>query len=365
MGISLSKIFKGVSSSVQVGPARAIGIDVGASSVKVVELEDVENAIILKSYGELQLGPYGEKSLGEAVELESQKIVEAIVDVVREAGILAKEGVMAIPLSSSFMTVIPITAVTPEELASKIPVEARKYIPVPLPDMSLDWRELDSATEQKTNLHEVLIVAVENTALSRYRDLIRLTGLNAKPSEIEAFSSLRSLWKNSDQSVAVIDLGAKTSKLYIAKEGLLERVHRVSSGGALISKRIAEMSSVGFEEAENIKRTYVDGPEANKDILKATESVLERPLQEFKRIIDQYEIRTNQPLSRVILTGGVSTGSGTQLLIANLLNREVESADTFSKIAYPAFMEDTLLSISPSFHVATGAALRMFEESSK
>jgi len=361
MGISLSKIFKGVSASVKVGPKKVIGLDLGDSAIKAVELEESDGLIVLKTYGELQLGPYAGKDLGEVVDLEATKKVEAIVDLVREAGIGSKEGTMAIPLSASFMTVIPMTAASQEELSSKIPVEARKYIPVPLTDMSLDWRELDSAVNQTENLHEVLIVAVENTALVRYRDLIRLSGLSAAPSEIEAFSSLRSLWRSNDQSIAIVDLGAHTSKLYIAKDGLLERVHRVTAGGTMITKRLAELASMSFREAENLKRNQAEG--SNKsDVLKATESVLERPLQEFKRIIDQYEIRTNQPLSRVVVTGGVSNGVGNTLLVANALNREVESPDAFAKVAYPAFMEDTLLSISPSFHVAVGAALKTFEE---
>lgn len=359
MELPFGNLFKKIGASAPMGPSKVVGIDVGSASVKIVELEDTDSAIVLKSYGELQLGPYAGKALGEVADPPQDKVVEAVVDVIREAGIDAKDGVMAIPLNASFMTVIPLTLAEGDKLAAKIPVEARKYIPVPLPDVSLDWRELDTGAESSSNVHEVLIVAVETSALTRYTDLVRLTGLTAQPSEIEAFASLRALWHESDETIAVIDLGARMSKLYVAKDGLLERVHRVSGGGAQITRRLAEMRSVEFEEAENLKRS-TDG-EVAADALKATQSVLEAPLQEFKRIIDQYEMRQNAEVTRVVVTGGVSMGQGALNVVANGLGRDVEQANAFAKVAYPAFMEDTLKSISPTFHVALGAALKKFE----
>jgi len=362
MDFSFKKIFSKLGDTAPTRSSMAVGIDIGGSSVKVVELEDIEKAIALRTYGELQLGPYEGKPLGEIIALSEQHRVEAVTDVLREAGVKGRSGALAMPLSSSFLTVItlPVLPNAADDLAARIPVEARKYVPLPLSEVTLDWSEIPAAPTAN-NMHEIMLAAVENNALEEYRSLLTSIGMTSQPAEIEVFSLVRSIWRQGDTTLAIIDIGARGAKLYLVRQGNLERLHRVGQGGQEITRRVAETLGVPFEEAEDTKRSYDRAEEKGAAIYKATTMVLESPLSEFRRLIEQYEARTNAPLGRIVLGGGVFAGPYMLEFAQDRLGRQVELANPFSKVAYPAFLEDTLRQIGPSFGVAIGAALRAFQ----
>lgn len=362
MVFSFKKILSGLGEKAPAGPLSTVGIDIGGSTVKVVELEETPKAVTLRTYGELQLGPYEGKPLGEVVTLNEQHRVEAVTDVLREAGVVSRRGTLAMPLSSSFLTVLSLPAVAngQDDLATRVPVEARKYVPLPLTDVTLDWTELPTSGD-KSGAHEVMLAAVENRALEEYRSLLSAIGMTAEPSEIEAFSLLRSIWREGDTSIAVIDMGARSTKLYIVRAGTLERLHRVGQGGQEITRRISNELKISFEDAENQKRSYDRASEAGAQIYKFATGVVENPLAEFRRLLEQYEARIGQPVGRVVLGGGVAASPYLAELAQDRLGRQVELANPFAKVAYPAFMEDTLRNIGPSFGVALGAALRQFQ----
>lgn len=361
MAFSFKKIFSGVSQASKEKVPTTVGIDIGGASVKVVEIEETPRTIMLRTYGELQLGPYDAKPLGEIVTLPAQKKVEAVTDVMRESGVSGRNGALAMPLSSSFLTVIPITMNAQEDLAARIPVEARKYVPLPLTDVTLDWTELPPIDKSKTTLKEVLLAAIENSALADYRQLLSAIGMTGEVAEIEAFSLIRALWRTKDTTLVIIDIGARSAKLYIVRHGQLERLHRIAIGGREISRLAAEKLHVSFEEAENLKRSYDRSSEQGSAIFQTMTSILDGSLAEFGRMIGQYESRLGEPVGRIVLSGGVSTSPYALEYIKDRFARPVELADPFAKVAYPAFMEDTLKAIGPSFGVAFGAALRQFQ----
>lgn len=361
MAMGLKSFFSGITSNNITTPKRVIGIDFGSSSVKVVELAHEEDVLMLKTYGELQLGPYANQDLGSITKLEVPQQTEALVDVLRESKAVATSGVMTLQLSTSFVTVFSVNAKEEEDLGPRVRIEARKYIPVPMTDVTLDWSELPALGETPATVREVLVAAVQNNAHTNAKSLMHAIKMGSQPAEIELFSALRAVSKNDDTSVAIIDLGAQTSKLYIANEGLVRKIHRVFAGGAQATDRIAQKLDISFDEAENMKRNYKDDDPNASEIKKAVVLTFERPLQEFKRVLNQYELRSGGPVSRIVLTGGAASFGDMQTYVNYMLDRTVEQASPFSKVAYPAFMEDVLNDISPVFSVALGAALRPFE----
>lgn len=364
MSFSLKSFFATKSSALKT-PKSAVGIDFGSTSVKVVEIEQREAALALKTYGELQLGPYGKKDMGATVSLEAKQKTEVLVDVLRESGASTEAGVMALPLSSSFVTVISFAANAKmdEDLSGRVRVEARKYIPVPLSDVTLDWSELPPLGQESETIREVLVAAIQNEPLNQMNDLSSQVLKGSRVSEIELFSALRPIIRTGDSSLAIIDLGGSTSKLYIIQDGLLRKLHRVPTGGMMATERVAELLSVPFSQAENIKRNYDPASESADEIKKSVTSTFERPFQEFKRALGQHEARIGQPFDRVVITGGSIQFPDLPDFAKYVLDRPVERAAPFNRIAYPAFMEDFLTEIGPVFTVALGAALRKFESS--
>lgn len=343
-----------------------VGIDIGSSSIKVVELQDKKGVVTLTTYGELQLGPYVEKSVGESVTLDPKQEQEVMVDVLRESAVTAKEAVFAMPLSSSFVTNVSLEAEPNADLSALVRIEARKVIPASLSEITLDWAEVDTegTKNKKDNLpikRRILIAAIQNAALSRYKVLMKFSGLNQPPTEIECFSAVRSLFDSTEETVAIVDIGATATKLYIAQKGLLMRMHRVRAGGAIATERLAELQQVSFEEAELHKQTITRTQSDFVNLQKAHNSTYERAFREFGQVIREYENNSGTKVDVVYLAGGGALFPGTDSFLKSALQKEVILANPFKKVAYPAFMQDTMQEIGPAFTVALGAAIRAFE----
>lgn len=360
MAFGLKGLFRNIKQAQVTTPTRVVGIDFGTSSVKVVELEQRETLLALKTYGELQLGPYVDQPLGSTVTLPLQQRIEALVDVMREAKVSGESGVLALPLASSFVTVISLQAKADEDLGPRVKVEARKHVPVPLAEVSLDWTELPPLGKAVENEREILIAAVQNESYADMNALLQAVKLDSQPTEVEMFSVLRAAAKADTPSMAIIDLGAQTSKLYVAHEGMVRKLHRVFAGGAQVTAQLAETLNMSFEDAENLKRNYQADGEHAADIQKAMSVTFERALLEFRRVLMQYETRIGKPLDTVLLTGGSAAFFDLPRIASYQLDRTVTVVNAFNKVAYPAFMEDTLTEIAPTFSVALGAALRPF-----
>ncbi len=349
--------------SVADGSTGAVGIDIGSSSIKVVELQDRQDVLTLTTYGELQLGPYAGKALGESVQLEPKSEQEALVDVIRESAVTARSSIFAMPLSSSFVTNVSIEADAEADLAPMVRVEARKVIPASLSEVTLDWAEVEKVVgkDGEENRRDVLIAAIQNNALERFKVLMQFAGFKQPPTEIECFSTIRGLSRPSKPNTVVIDIGATSAKLYIAHDALLMRMHRVRAGGAVATRQIAKALEIEFGEAEEMKFKADKSDSRFADVRKAHNSSYDRAFREFSQVLREYEQKTGHVVDVVYLTGGGSLFPGVDAMLKDALHKDVEYANPFSKVAYPAFMSDTIKDIGPSFTVALGAALRNFE----
>ncbi len=356
----IAKIFSTLMSK-KADTSRMVGIDIGSSSIKVVEIQDKNRVLSLTTYGEIQLGPYTNNPIGESVMLDAKQEQQALVDILRESAVKATSAVFAMPLASSFVTTINFTAEPKEDLGPRVRIEARKYIPVPINEVTLDWAEISESEDKNNTKRDVLVAAIQNDALSRFKVLMQFVNLKQPPTEIECFSAIRAAYTAEEHHIAVIDVGAVSTKLYIAKDGLLQRMHRVRAGGVIATKRIAEALEKPFTEAEIIKRSVTRDDASYQAVVRAHNSCYERPFLECRQVIREYEETFGVKLSAVYLAGGASLFPTLKQIAADSLQYEVRFLNPFAKVAYPAFMEDMTADLGPTFHVALGAALRAFE----
>lgn len=358
MSFSLKRVF-GTLQSTPVSISAAVGIDIGRSSIKVVELEQSEQGPLLKTYGEIQLGPYAEAALGEAIEATNDILQKAIIDVLREAGVSATNGTLSLPLATGFVTVVDMVTRTGDSLAGRIAVEGKKFIPLPLNEVTLDWVEIGTPIESEgQSRHRVLLVALQNEAVAGYTQLLQAIELGQSPMELGMFSAARAIGTPDTETVAIIDCGAVTSKLYLYQGSQVTAIHRFNAGGVAVSKKLATMLNLDFAAAETLKREVVATPERVTDVKQATRAVFDGTFQEMRRIIEHVEIEQQRPLEHIYLSGGVNATPGIDRYVSEVLQRPTQIVFPFAQVGYPAFMEDVLRTIGPSFTNSLGAALR-------
>lgn len=339
-----------------------IGIDIGASSLKVVQLSSGKNGASLETYGELQLGPYGDADIGAPVLLESSKLSAALSDIVREANVTARTAILAVPHASSFIAVAPFPTANHADLPSMIPIEARKYVPMAMSEITLDWFVIPDLKKNEgvaPTTTRVLMAAIHNESLKGLRTVVQNAGIAIMANEIEPFSVIRSSVHENDTAVMLIDFGARSTKTYCVEFGILEETHRIPVGGHDVTTAIATALALPYASAEVQKRTGT-GIREISPLADAITPVLDRILGDVTRSLERFERERETKITRVIVTGGGALLPGLIERLAIVLNRDTHLADPFAKVEHPVFLEDTLKEAGPAFAVAVGVALRQF-----
>ena len=356
-----------------------IGVDVGSSAIKVVQLRKEKGIAVLETYGELALGPYGDLEIGRATKLGNNKLSEALTDLLREASVTSVNAGFAIPFASSLLTLIEMPAVDTRQLNKMIPLEARKYIPVPINEVMLDWFIVPDNSRQTPKAggknkkdkegsvvrkkREVLLVAIHNEVLNKYNEIVANTHLDTSFFEIEIFSTIRATLDQGLAPVMLIDIGAATTKVYIVEYGIVRISHVINRGSQDVTLGMSKSLGISVTRAEEIKREQgLKSNSDNKDVVRVALLTLDYIFSEADRVLLNYQRKYNKNVSRVILTGGGAIMKGVIDLAHKHLESEVLLGDPFAKVDSPAFLDDVLKEAGPEFTVALGLALRKLHE---
>lgn len=369
------------------GESSALGVDIGSSAIKIVQIKKRNSQAVLETYGELALGPYVGVGVGQAVLLSTDKIAQALTDLMKEkeVNITTKKCGISIPFASSLMSVIEMPNVSSKQLAVMVPLEARRYIPVPISEVMLDWsiipksevEEEDSseyaATEERSPVDrgarapaalpkvDVLIVAIHNETIARYQEIVAKCGLEASFFEIEIFSTMRAVLDEALRPVMIMDMGAASTKLYVVERGVIRSSHTINRGSQDITATISKSLGLSPERAEVMKR-QVGAAGKDKNLTDVIILTLDHIFSEVNNALLAFEKKYNKTVSKVILVGGGSALKGLSELAKNNFKTDIVIADPFNKVSAPAFLENILKETGPEFAVAIGLALRKLAE---
>lgn len=341
-----------------------LGIDIGTSSIKLVQAKLVKGVAVLETYGEVALGPYANVDVGQSVSPPAEKVGEALVDVVRAANATARIGGFSIPLSGSLISVISLPTKDRSALPTMIPIEARKYIPVPVGEVSLDWFVIPEeeaeflgpqGAERRKNATDVLLVAIHNQVLERFNTITKTANITPRFFEAEPFSMGRASYEHSTTPVMIMDMGASSTRSYVVEFGIIGVSHTVARGGQDITLALAKSQGITFEEAENMKRGKGIGTTDSGS------AVLEFIFSEARRIYLTYQRKEEKVISKVVLVGGGAELAGITDIATRYFDAPVVLGTPFQKLAAPAFIGDVLKNTGPSFASAIGLALRALQ----
>ncbi|MES2214161.1 MAG: type IV pilus assembly protein PilM [Patescibacteria group bacterium] len=369
----LSNIFSKPETSV-------LGIDIGSSAIKIVQIKKKNGQAVLETYGELALGPYAKTTVGQAVVLPPDRIAAALSDLMheKEVNVTTNKCGISIPFGSSLMTVVEMPAVSTKQLGLMVPIEARKYIPVPISEVMLDWSVIPKADAPVEDTPitgpsagpnaltpiqkiDVLVVAIHNDTIARYTDIVTKAGLAAGFFEIEIFSTMRSVLDESLAPVMIMDMGAASTKLYIVERGITKATHTVNRGAQDITSTISKSLGFTLDRAEVMKR-QVGASGEDETLTQIISLTLDYIFQEANRTLLAFEKKYNKTVAKVILVGGGAALKGLPALAKANFKTDAVQANPFGKLATPAFLENILKETGPEFAVAIGVALRKLAE---
>lgn len=344
-----------------------VGIDIGSSAIKVVQLKNKSGKVVLGTYGSIALGPYGGLDVGRSVDLSPEKITEALINILREAKVSTSLGGVAIPFRSSLTSIIEMPDLGSKKLAQMVPNEAKKYIPTPISEVSLDWTVLPEdqyKVEKKSDnpnsvpMLGVLIIAVHNEILEKYKGIMSSSNINPNFFEIEVYSALKSSVDQNKNPIMIFDLGSQFSKIYIAEKGIIKTSHTINKGSQDMTVDISKFFDVSISQAEILKREYGLEGSQGKKIYESISTTLDYIFSDTNKVLLNHQKKFGKGIEKIVLIGGGSVLKGFAGKAQNIFNVEVGSGNPFKKIEAPAFLENTLKEVGPEFAVSVGLALR-------
>lgn len=349
-----------------------LGIDIGTAAIKIVELDKSGGRFALKNYGLFELkgtdiqasGPGTGQSI---LKLPDQEIIWGLKELIKKSNIKSTDAIASIPSFSTFTTIIEVPYLSEQELAKSLPFEARKYIPIPLDEVILDWSIIDIinptvskvlGSAPKPTTVQVFLAAVPKDETEKYRRIMKGVGLNLKALELENTALIRALLGNDLSPTAIVNIGGRSTSIVIVDKGYERVSHNYEIGGFEITKSIARSLNVSIEKAEELKRKMGMNKADENIVNEAMVSLIDMMVFETKKTISNYEGAKKQKISRVLLVGGLTNMPSFVGYFKQKLNMDVYSANAFARIIYPESLKPVIQELANTFSIATGLAMR-------
>ena len=341
-----------------------MGVDLGTAGIKIAELSRAGgDRFDLKNYGIIDFSV--KESAG--MKLGDDLLIGGLKDLLIRLKPKTKDAVASISSFLTFATVIEMPYLSEKDLGKAIPFEARKYIPLPLSEVVLDWSIINvreasqygdnfvSKSEQLPNV-EVFLAAVPKNEAERYKNIFLSAGLNIKALELENIALSRALIGDDLSPLAIINFGGRSTSIIVIDKGF-ERVSRnYELGGFEITKTLAAALGIGFERAEELKKA--EGLKGSSSFAEAVTPLIDMIVFEARKTIANYEESKKTKIAKIILTGGQSNMPGLKEYFGQKLGKEILIGDPLKRVSYSRVLDGALRNIGPSLAVALGLAMR-------
>ena len=351
--------------------SRTLGIDIGTSSIKIVELEKKAGRFQLSNYGIFELKGYvdGKNSSSNddwqsILRMPDQEISSGIRELINKARMSSMDVVASIPSFSTFATVIEMPYLSNEDLARALPFEAKKYVPIPLDEVVLDWSivgvidETKDTSVRKLSNVEVFLAAVPKEETVRYKNIIDNSKLHMSALELENSALIRALLGNDLSPTVIVNIGGRSTSIIIVNRGYERVSHNYEVGGFEITKAIARSLNVSLERAEELKRKFGLVKSEGNIITESMISLIDMMVFETKKTIANYEETKKEKISNVVLIGGLTNMPGFGDYFTQKLGRDIVVGNPFSRVSYPEELSPIISELSSTFSVSVGLAMR-------
>ncbi|MCF7820363.1 MAG: type IV pilus assembly protein PilM [Candidatus Pacebacteria bacterium] len=329
-----------------------LGIDIGDSSIKMVELKKKNKKILLSNYG-------FSENLGVkfgAVE-SAEDIAKAIMKIKNDVGIKTNRATASLPTFAVFSSVINLYNLDKKALAEAIHEEAKKVIPLPLQEMVLDWKILPDFSEDKSkNNVKVFLTGSPKKLVKKYIDIFNKAKLTLASLETETFSLIRSIMGGDKSSVIIAEIGANSTDISIIHKGIPILNRSIDICGSTVTKALMEKMSVNFSEAEQMK--YDLSISSKNGMPEVIAKAVKPIVSEIEYMIDFFNTNYNGGLEKIILSGGASLLFNLAEHIEEVLKIRVIIGDPWAHVYYPPEMRNVLKQLGPKLSVAVGLAMR-------
>lgn len=342
------------------GSKGIVGLDIGSSYIKAVQLKESRSGYELEL---LEMLPISPELIVEGSIIDAIRLTESLKELVRKSKMRTKNVSISISGHSSVIIKrISLPEMTEEELNESIKFEAEQYVPFDIEDVNLDFQIL--GPKEEAGQMDVILVAVKKEVINDYVSVVKEAGLTPVIVDVDAFALENMYGINYEieagANVALVNIGANTINMNIVRGGISVFTRDSSLGGNIHTEALQKEFNITYEEAERLKRgetlEKVQQEDANAVILQASGDIF----TEVSRSLDYFRSSTHQPdVKEVILSGGCALLKDFPRLLSERIGIEVSKAEPFRNIQIPKkFDVQYIMETAPLTAVAVGLAIR-------
>ena len=336
-----------------------LGIDIGSTSIKIVELK--------KEGSQMKLVNYGFTESLNSLQLDKQSNFSLIAGIINKicdkSGIETKNAISALPTFSVFTSVMTLSGVSKKDLKSAIHWEAKKVIPLPLEEMILDFKEIENNKKDGDNSARILLTGAPRALVKKYIEIFKLAKINLLSLETETFSLIRALLGNDKSTVMLVEIGANTTDVSIVDYNIPMLNRSIDIGGVKITEKMEQQLNINKESAEQLKYdlgiSSLDS--GNAKVPQAIADAVSPIINEIKYAKNLYFSKNKKQTEKVILSGGSALLPNLANYFSKVLDMKVIVGDPWARISYPLDLKPLLTEIGPRMSVAVGLAMREIE----
>jgi type IV pilus assembly protein PilM len=339
-----------------------VGLDIGSSAVKAVELKGSARARRVAAFG---VEPVPPDSIVDGAIIDGAAVADVIRHAFERAGSKTREVAASLSGNAVIVKKINLPQMTDAELAESIRWEAEQYIPFDVQDVNLDYQVLEPGKEvDMRRTMDVLLVAAKKEKIADYTGVIAQAGRLAVVVDVDAFALQNAFEANydlqPDVTTVLMNVGASTININIVMGSASLFTRDISAGGNAYTEALQREFNLTFEQAEQAKR---GGDAANvgpAEIRSVVRAVTENVLLEIQKTFDFYRATApSDRLDRIMLSGGGSRVDGFADALQDRFGVPVEPLNPFRRIAFDgARFGVHAEEIAPTSVVAVGLALR-------
>jgi len=337
-----------------------VGLDIGSSAIKLVELKEKKGGYELVKLGIERLSP---EAIVDGSIMDSSMVVETISKLNSEKGVKNSNYATSLSGHSVIIKKISLPAMSPDELAESIQWEAEQYIPFDINDVNLDYVPL-SAPGSGDNI-EVILVAVKKEKINDYTSVISQTGKNPVLVDVDAFALQNAYEMNNDvdegKVLALVNIGASVTNVNVLSGSNSLFWRDITFGGNQYTDAIQRELSLSFEQAEELKRGRPQGEHTIQQVIPILNSVSEDFAGELRKTLDFFTATSGaERVDEIVLAGGGSGVLNLDAILRDKFGIPVTIMDPFRRVTVDEgeFNPEELAEIAPSMAIAVGLAIR-------
>ncbi len=342
----------------------SVAVDIGSSSIKVVQISKINGVSVLDTFGEIALGPFVNKPIGYPVKLDPKTLAHALDIILDESSADSTDVSYCISPNQSFFYYSKINRKENKKKASEyITNEIKEKFKININNYDIDYFEVPNKDEEK-KIEKYKVIGFKKEIIKYNKNLSKTLGLKMKLEEMEGNSILYAIKHFFPKDYLIIDIGSSSTKIYIFNQDEIYDYKVIKIG---VHHIIKDFNINKYYDVEDGKRNKFIGGSINalfsgeilKEIKNKKESKsLDSVISEIYSFLKDFEIKEKKFISDIMLTGGGAVFAGLEEYLSKKLKRDICIADPFSKVKNPSFVTEKLKEVGPEYAAAIGLALK-------